>query len=173
MKSNDKEDEQIFKMKKKNSFFVLLSKQNCEQFCDNLALFVLLQIIEIIQMIYFTFSAPIIGQAAASETLLINMQNILKYSHFTVSYRKNDGSFTSLGPVNYDFIFYLFTIYTFFYTIIAIVTVQLEKLNNEKLKKTINSLSSITSLVFYINFFILSFPTYQLYFIPFDTAYFF
>ena len=119
-------------------------------------------------MIYFTFSAPIIGVANSNEILLTNLQNILKYSHFSVSYRDNDGSFTNDSFFNYQNIFILFTVYTLLFTVIAIFSVQLEKLNNEKLRKTINRLSSITSLVFYINFFILSFPTYQLYLIPFE-----
>jgi len=67
MKTKEKEEQQIFKINKKNNFFVILSKQNCEQFCSNIFFFVLLQIVEIVQMIYFTFSAPIIGVARSSD----------------------------------------------------------------------------------------------------------
>lgn len=161
-------NESILKIQKKQNFFIILSKLVSEHFCNIFLIFAVLQILEIVQMIYFPYSPPIIGTAGSNETLLINLQNYLKYSHFTLIYRNNDGVFLSYGFINYNSVFLIFSCYTFLFSILTIITVLLEKFYSDKMKKVISKLSSILSIIFYINFFILSFPVYQLYFIAFE-----
>ena len=168
MNKNKTKDESILKIQKKQNFLIILSKLVSENFCSIFFLFAILQIIEIIQMIYFTYSYAIIGAPQPDEILLQNIQNVLKYSHFTVIYRANDGTFIHFGFINFQNVFIFFSSYTFIFTIFAIVTVLLEKHYSVQMKKLIQRLSSILSIVFYVNFFILSFPVYQLYFIPFE-----
>jgi hypothetical protein len=168
MNKKDSKEESILKIKKKQNFFLILSKLVSENFCTVFFVFVILQIIEIIQMIYFTYSYAIIGAPKDEEVLLQNIQNVLKNSHFTVIYRGADGSFISYGFITFQNVFMIFTVYTSMFTIFAIATVLMEKYYAEKMKKLINRLSAILSLVFYFNFFILSFPVYQLYFIPLE-----